>query len=61
MKLSYLTTTLIIIFSFVTFFSINHGPTRQTLHNDFIQDKEKLEMEKQCHPHSHMSLRVDKE
>ena len=40
MKLSYLYTTLIIIFSLVTFFSINHGPARQKQHNDLIEEKE---------------------
>ena len=40
MKLSYLYTTLIIIFSLVTFFSISHGPARQKQHNYLIQKKE---------------------
>ena len=40
MKLSYLYTTLIIIFSCVTFFSIDHGLTRQKLHNELIQGNE---------------------
>lgn len=40
MKLSYLYTTLIIIFLLVTFFSINQGPARQKQHNYLIQEKE---------------------
>ena len=40
MKLSYLFTILITIFSFVTFFSINHNPESHTFHNDLIQEKE---------------------
>ena len=40
MKLSYLYTTLIIIFSLVTFCSINHGSARQKQQNDLIQEKE---------------------
>ena len=36
MKLSYLYTTLIIIFSLVTFFSINHGPARQKQHKNLL-------------------------
>ena len=40
MKLSYLYTILIIIFSLITFFSINHIPTSQKQHNDLIQEKE---------------------
>ena len=40
MKLFYLYTTLTIIFSLVTFFSINNGPVRQKQHNDLIQEKE---------------------
>ena len=40
MKLSYLSTILIAIFLFVTFFSINHNPEGHTFHNDLIQEKE---------------------
>ena len=40
MKLSYLYTALIIIFSCVTFFSIDHGSATQKLHNDLIQENE---------------------
>ena len=40
MKLSYLSTILIAIFLFVTFFSINHNPESHTFHNDLIQEKE---------------------
>tara|TARA_B100000575_G_scaffold190941_1_gene154034 strand:- start:816 stop:1055 length:240 start_codon:yes stop_codon:yes gene_type:complete len=40
MKLFYLYTKLIIIFSVVTFFSINHSPAKQKYHNNLIQEKE---------------------
>lgn len=40
MKLSYLSTILLAIFLFVTFFSINHNPEGHTFHNDLIQEKE---------------------
>ena len=38
MKLSYLYATLIIIFSLVMFFSINHVPAKQKQHSDLIQE-----------------------
>ena len=40
MELSYLYVTLVIIFSLVMFFSINHDPARQKQHTDLIQENE---------------------
>ena len=40
MKLPYLSTILIALFLFVTFFSKNHNPESHTFNNDLIQEKE---------------------